>query len=909
MRNKNLIEYIKKLKAKREENVKKMEDGTVDDFEIVQLKFENNHVIDTKLSHLYESLVEKVPEEKLEQLKQVVMRVFDSEEDYKSHEQKMARIKKVTSLRGILQHVPTMYLDTHYEEVIEGIENLLDDKIVSEVVEREESFIPKKINNTPEYPLTQIVENAKNSDKFKALSDNEKEVVSKQLDEINHLVTKSPNEYADAKRSFDNDFESLRNKVTRQYIIEEYNDPNKKYKEVFDLSKVNIEFSQKEDVTDNQEKIDFIKSFKFELSDATKKAILNVWHKMDEYNLCEAGGGGESDNKIYGFKKLGNARFELRNAIQENRFEELENLKNEYTKQLQYVRDMYEIVKKEINPTPQNMPGNQENIRTDFIPAEFKNDLPLNATYNGLFNAYEIVKSMNLTGEEFLNNPQKYLQEALIRNITTLEIDNFFAGKTFEQKTVLTYADHTERGYNVFGVTRMIDLLNKMETDQNLKQKNELFRTVMVGRTQLAMKDDLFVNKYFTNDREGTLANILLARDEDRDFAKLRPYNAKTIDRLHTIKAFDRVKYIKEKNILPTELYNNIKKFVSEAYKISIEETERYRMEDAEYDIESEKFSAGKIKKQPLRPKAPKISKETFVMFMQNVQSTVQQYLMLKNPLETDGIDKLMDILKDPTNAFEDLKICNEYKREMANLKNKEKPFEKAEKQAVKTGEQIIKNTRTSEKTYNKSADTILKELDKIATKINGENDQIKVQNLQIESVNKINELKLLQKNEIQKLQREYKAGKLPKDYIQERIKNIREANHNEKVALFDDGFDKEKYFQKTGLENLSKEEKTGIIASELERRQLAKEQLYKQLYLTQKGFIENNIEDIVDASDKINIIDVNEIKQPENDLQRHQQNDIREPIEVEEAEINTGNKNIDKVEIKPLDQNKVIGK
>ena len=877
MKNLKLIEYVNKLTKRLKEVEESIKSDEINDFQKAQLSFEKSSILNVKLAHVFNMMVEKMPKEFIEGL---VKKILGGEEGYKKHISKITYNRlPVPPIEDVIKTIPYMTILEKYEQLIDEVEEHLDDKTIDEIIDNEANYIPPDIDNTPNHPFKGIVEKSKQSDKFKSLDSKTKEKVSKLLDEINEVVTSSPSHFTGSQSGFDRDYESARNKKTDKFLKDCIEDNNSMAKEVFTYK--DWVMDQREDVTDNQEKIDYIKSIKFKLDEDSKKKILKVWKKMDELNIVDAGNGGEQGDKIYGFKKLLEARSELSKAIKNNNFDNLENLKNEYNRQLENVREMYKMVKEELNPAPEKMPGNLENIRNDDIPAEFKNDLPLNASFNGAYNAYSLVKNMGLTAEEFLNNLDKYINKSLDEPLRGLEIDNYYKNESFERKISLAYGDTTEKGYNTHGVPRMLGLLNLFVDDKNLKMNNEFALAVTNGKIQLAGLNDLFTFKYFAKDRTGTLTNVLLARPEDRDLMKLRPYDGKTLDRLHSVKAFDRAKYIKEKNILPNEFADRITTFVAEAYKISEEDNARYRMELAEYEIANDKFKSGKGP-MPIPPEKQKFTKEMFVREIKDVQVAIQQYLLLKNPLENDGVERLKNILKDPITAFESMNICPEYKNAMAGLKNKNKTFEKSKKDAQKLGDQVIKNTRTAEKNYNRRIDAILKSTNTLSAKLKGETDSKKVSDIQVELAKKMNEMKTIQQQETERLKAEYKAGKLPKNYCEERIANIIALKHNEKVALFDDGFDKEKYIKSTGLDGLTKAEKEGLCKSEYERRKVEREELYNKLYLIQKGSILNSEVGDIKVNASFQTVNVEEVKTVQEPVQQVQ----KEQIIVGEAEI-----------------------
>ena len=881
MKNKNLIAYFKDKKDKIEKV--KTQDGQNEFKKVYSEKIE---LVDLKekLVHLYEKIIDNIPKEKNDEIKQLIVSTLKLGEDYFNSSK-----NKNSSIKEIAKHIQRTTMLEHIEELISGAENLIeDDRIIENIVAEEKNYQPMSTTNIPQFPLKEVVKKIENGEKFKSLDKNKKDEVSKQLEEISEIVVQSSEKYSSRQQMLDSDYETIRNRKTREQVSSKLKGEYSYFDKVYTYDRNTLFL--KDDITDNQEKIDTINSLQFNLDDDAKQKIFRIWKKMDELNIVESGNGGEDGSKVYGFKKLLDARKNLNTVLEKEDFEKLAEVKDEYNKQLENMREMYKIVKEELDPAPEKMPGNQENVRNASIPAEFKNDLPLNSAYNGIYCVYSLLKYSGYTAEQFLENPNKCIGEITKYEMERYEIDHYHTDATYEEKLAYSYGDNTLKVYNIHGIGRALGNLNLFVTDPKIKFENELYRSTIVGKVDFLTTDDLLANNYFNKDRTGTLANNLLARSEDRNFMNLHSYDSTTPDRLHSVKAFDRAKYIKEKNILPNEFADRITTFVAEAYKISEEDNERYRMELAEYEIANDKFKIGKGD-MPIPPEKPKLTKKMFVREIKDVQVAIQQYLLLKDPLENDGVERLKNILKDPIIAFESMNICPEYKKAMAELKNKNKTFETAKKEIQRNGEQIIKDTRTAEKNYNRRIDAILKSTNILSAKLKGETDSKRVSDIQVELAKKMNEMKLLQKEETERLKGEFKAGRLPKNYCEERIANIIALKHNEKVALFTDGFDKEKFIKSTGLTELSKEEREGICLSEIERRKVEKEELYNKLYLIQKGSILNSEVGDIKVNASFNTVDVEGLN-----VSRVSDKDIqREPIVVDEANIKIElNKSID---------------
>ena len=91
---------------------------------------------------------------------------------------------------------------------------------------------------------------------------------------------------------------------------------------------------------------------------------------------------------------------------------------------------MYNLIKQNVDPNPRRMPGNQDSYRNDDVPGEFKEDMPLNQTYNGLINTYAIIKKTGVSIQDFVNDPGFYLNQQIEHEATKNNIDIYHQDKT-----------------------------------------------------------------------------------------------------------------------------------------------------------------------------------------------------------------------------------------------------------------------------------------------------------------------------------------------------------------------------------------------------------------------------------------------------------------------------------------------
>ena len=876
MINNKLKQVIDNVYAEKD-SLRNRINAETDEFVKHDLEFQLDRVTDEKLTRVYTEMINNIPEEKDDELKEIVVNLLGSQDDYDRFVKNVKIHMPNATFRDVCLGVPARIIIEKFNDVIDKVPQLVDDETMNKVADSVAAYIPGSINNTPIHPCASKVASLKKGEKFNSLPEAEREIVAKQLDEINEVVKESPRKYSEAQTNFDSDYEHIINAQNDKYY-KNYVEENKDFGKAFEYFDLN--FIIKEDVAGDPEKVAVATSPAFKLTQATKDSILRVWKKMDELGIITAGNGAESGSKIYGFDKLHQAREKINEALNNEQFDNLKELKDEYEKQLQNLREMYAIIKTELNPTPDKIPGNVQNYREDFVPAEFKNDISTNATFNGMYNTYSIVKSMGITPEEFLNDPQSYIGRVYDNELTKFHIDKMYNGLSFEETLARVYSDKSKAGLNSHGISRMVSTLTLFEKDEQQKKQDLIYCAVQSGKVVTIYNDPEVCYNYFSKDKTNTFINLLFVNPEDKDFNNLRSYDSFTGDRLRKTKAFDLASYLKEKNIPADVMYERISEFVTTAYGLTVGSEEQYKKDQARYNALLEEYKKGNLKTAPEMIKSKVMSQDEFVKAIKDVQQGVMAYVMLSNPARDNETEKLMGILKNPAEAFKNLNMNESFIEDLKRLNGKDVTLNEYKQAAILENKLDVKAIRLQENVYNKQAEKILKEAEKISAKVARENDPAKVEELQKQSVLKMNELKQLQKAETERLDKEYKAGNIPGEYYKQRVENIVTLQHNDKVAIFDDGLDKDKYIKSTGLEKLTRAEKNKLFECEIERQKAEKETFINSQFLQNHKLISTNREMEVQKAN-FEQIDVTQIESVNVDNQR-------EPIVVEEAKIST---------------------
>lgn len=882
MVNKKLMQAIESIGKEKENLAKKIEQET-NEYKKHDLNFEFTTVMDQKYSKIYHEMIDNISGDKQNEIKAILTTVLGSKENYERLEKNTKIHFPNSTFKEMCKGLSTTTVIKNFDTLIDGLSDLLDDKTMNDIAETVKNYVPNAINNTPIHPCTNRIEAIKNSKKFNSLPEKERKIVAKQLDEINEVVKESPRGFSEAQTNFDSDYEHITLKVNDK-LFKNYLNEHKDFAKSFDYYDQN--FVIKNDIAGDAEKIEIAKSPAFKLTQKTQESVLKIWKKMDELQIISAGEGAESGSKIYGFQKLYDARENINKALSSENFENLKELKEEYEKQLKNIREMYKIIKTELNPSPENLPGNVQNFRENFVPAEFKNDICTNATFNGMYNAYSIVKSLGVSAEEFLKNPQPYVDKKFNEEITKFHIDKIYKNLSFEDKLARLYSDKSKAGLNAHGLPRMVSTLTYFEKDANQKMNDLIFCAVQSGKVNSIFEDEQVCYNYFSKERTKTFINLVLVNPEDRDFNKLKSHDSISGDKFTQFKAFDLASYLKE-NSIPAEAINErITKILGTAYKFSCDGEKEYIEEQKKYNALMKDYKAKKIKNAPEPPILKSLSMEDFAKMVKDVQQGVIDYIMLSNPANDKGYEKLIEFLKNPVDALKSLNLEEEYVEILNKLKGNDAVLNDFKNRAKLESIRNLKDVRAKENSYNKTAERILKEANKISLKVANETDMKKIEDLQKQSVLKMNELKQLQKAETERLSKEYKAGNIPSEYYKKRVENIVTLKHNEKIAIFDDGLDKNEYLKSTGLEQLTKAEANKLFECEIEKQKTAKEFFINNQFLQKNKLISTN--GLVSSETSVqqaNFEQIN-VEEIENDLQKNQ----REPIFVGEAKIESSN-------------------
>lgn len=846
-------ELYKKLKAEEkvlEQQVNEMwaNRETVYENNFTYNKFNlEKEAISKKAINIYDVIIQKVPLEKREQLNEELKQIcFEDKRVERNFNQFIKKRVKdgydAAYLKINLFKNPTEILDKIEAVIPENeIDNILkecDNYKIPSQAKVKVHLLDQKIQDAKQYLENQNIEN--------------KQEIIKELDLINEVVIGATAEHRDEISVSDGVKERGRNLLRYSRIneyIKENNPEGVKYIVPNDIGGSDF----KEDVASN-DIAGYNKmrgEIKYEISEKHKKSTLRVLKEFEKrgiYNPIDDGH--ETGIKVYGFRQIFDAQLDLAKAIENKDFSNLKQLRENYETSLQNMREIYAIVKEEFDPNPKNMVGNLENLRHDYVPLEFCDEIEINSTVSSLYNMYAIIRNVGCSPEEFVEDPYKYLNKFSEKaKLERLNIDKKAEGKSIAE--VLAYASFNQltpdamNAYPSTSLMRASEGLANREEDMSLKSKLEY-------NASLSFSVDGNISKYNVNPRKqmsycashyldnkslNTIANILLVNDQDRQYSQLRGYNYYDIkDDISIIQAFDTADYISKNEINPVELAERIKQTVQQFSALRQKEIDGCNKPELDKLTHIQKVN------------------ERFADVIKGSQRAIEMFMIYKNPQKNEpGIQELNNMLKDPAKMFGDIQLDEATNQIVNNLKNKttleknvsaEKAIKTINSKSNDLAKKSIKEERKAEKQFNSSAEKLSKQIAKLESK--GK-----------DSTEKRNSLEELKRLESERLNDKFKNNRLPKNYLDQRLQNLNNNLFNAKVQLFDDGaLSKSDYIKSTGLDDLSRSEKNSLYDSYKLKLQNEKETFFKREYLVKSDVlvkIENKVEQNIQANNPVN--------------------------------------------------------
>jgi hypothetical protein len=245
---------------------------------------------------------------------------------------------------------------------------------------------------------------------------------------------------------------------------------------------------------------------------------------------------------------------------------------------------------------------------------------------------------------------------------------------------------------------------------------------------------------------------MLLVNEEDRDYNKLRSFEAITVDGMEKIPPFNATEYLENHKVDPANLIERLNDTVKRVYN----------RED----------KAGLIGRMAITVRAAQVAAYEFMLMHPTPDVEAKNAFFTKAQFNA-----LKAIVNTPEKAFKGY-MNNDIRAEMA----KYEPMSAYIKNVERTGKDALKTARkeasAAEKDYGN-------QVDNIKNTLTGEKAEAALAELRAK--------------EIERLEKAYCEGKLPSDYFEQRRFNVEQGKHDRKVPF---GVDERPSFRQFKAEN-----------------------------------------------------------------------------------------------------------
>ena len=722
-----------------------------------------------KVRTLYYSAVKNLPEDKRDELHAKLEDVYKGtmhENSFKSLKETIAKYRNLPTPESKRNYLFYMCPDSlinlgHIQNFLSEVSEYVDDAVLDKLSDEIDSFESEYTHNVKYYPWKDRIAKIKEQNKEKVADPAKLAALNAELDSIADLIVTSGQKYG--KRNGDDIDDRLRvkaNKRTDDIAKKRFQDEKYDYvtkylfKEylVDGISKIN----PSHDTDVNVAKAFTADDVKFEFPEEKKDALRKIIGYIKEKGMVLADSfAGEDGKKIFGFRQIHNTKNALSKAIESADLDAIKSARAEYEKALENMRGLYSMVKELINP--QDMVGNVNSYREEWVPHEFKNDLLCNAYSNAICNLYTTLNTNGMDLEEFFENPNKAIFKMMDASASHASPNDHIGGKSIGDAIVDAFIGNPKGGYAAHALIRNVEFMLALTYGHEEYERNAfasmLIQTYDTHVTDLSLfNKEASVKGYLAKNTLQTLANMYLVNDKDRDYNKLRAFEAVTPSGMEKIPAFDALDYIAENLINADELAKRITDAVADAA--------------ARQDIKGNRY----------------LSNGTMLTVIRGAQVAASEYLMVHPTPDGDVMTKeaynaLKKIVDAPEKAFAGVfdKSLRADMRKMETMKQREKRIATEGKAKLDVAR---KEAREAEAAY--------------SLKVSEASDDKSA-------------LKKLRTEELARLDKAYSEGKLPKDYFEQRRLDVEMGNHKSTVPFGTSecpGFDEFKKKYATELED-----------------------------------------------------------------------------------------------------------
>ncbi len=429
--------------------------------------------------------------------------------------------------------IPTDYLATGskvFSDLIKG-EKELNDSVVQEF----ENFVPTQ--DLPESERTVPV----GFEHFPASRENLSKEENDALDYIEKNVrytTRTYGSFLESRNAHMMDLVKDENKI----ITRSYNEAHPEEKNIIAPGMTGTEVAP-----GKNDEFEELSSKEFEFSEKTRSSMSKIMHSLDELdtinneNLCI----GEEETKVYGCAAVFKVTKEIDKALAEGRIRDLPRLTKEYDRVRKITDEMLDIAKNDFKTGELNYVDNLDVARTGTMPADYRSRNRDVTCVASLYCSLKICKILGVSIDDYLKEPNRYLNQARTEMIKRYDPEKATVGCTPGEK--LFYLKHPTAGVNDMGdrgiavlCMRACEGFRSMEGDPKMAEHNLGVRNVGSDYYFNKMIGAVSVSPLSVNADE-TVQNMLLF-DENKPLRELSanplfkydPVKAQTAPTLNT---------------------------------------------------------------------------------------------------------------------------------------------------------------------------------------------------------------------------------------------------------------------------------------------------------------------------------------------------------------------------------------
>ena len=808
---------------------------------------------DEKLKRAYKKLIAFVPADKKTELHAKIetyfRATFKTEASFTSMKNRILAKPELKEKEFYIFEAPTnnFFVEGDTNKVFDTILDYLDGMELDGVAEDLENYKAACEYNHEIYPWANEIEELKKKNAETVTDEQKLKELNEELDIIAKTVVFSPGEYTKKYESYEDNVAHHLNVKTdeindRQLETEQYRELNGYFKDYSYISnEVNYGVRHISDahVTDTGVAKEFLKEDrKFIIPEDKKNAIRNILNFMKERGMLVHITLGESGDKSYSFTQIGTAQDKLHELIQSGStdVDAIRRAREEYESTLQNMRDVYKMIEEQLAPDENTAVGNLSSYRTGWVPNEFKNNIFINGYANAIYNLGAMMDEVGIDFDEMLENPSEVFLKCMEHFSKNLTPNDEMKGYSPAAAIKTAGSLHNTRGYPHLGVARHGEFLRQLSVGTEYYEQNTM--ALLLTATYDNRVAGLVQNGNYSSvagymvlgDNGQTAANMMIVNDEDRDYNKLRSFEAITVDGMKKIPPFNATEYLENHKVDPEKLTERLNDTLLTIYNTSSQNmvvTVRaaqiaaydFLMMHPTPDVEAEnafftkeQFDAlneivntpekalGKIVADDLSKKMNRYA--AMSDYSKGIENTGEAALNvaelskeekaycqkiedIKKTLKGKEAESAISALfaKERARLEKDKKELNEFitkglPKEMAkysSMSEYKKDIERTGKDALKTAR---KEARAAEKAYSNQVDNIKKTLA-------GKEAEAALADLRAK--------------EIERLEKAYCEGKLPSDYFEQRRFNVEQGKHDRKVPF---GVDERPSFRQFKAEN-----------------------------------------------------------------------------------------------------------